>query len=55
MNVRAERVNLRHNNPDSKKFSNLIQGSGAPKQAKNQLANFRKGHAHNPSQGSGNI
>merc|ERR1711935_811372 len=31
-----------------------IQGSGAnPSQAKNQLANFRKGHAHNPSQGSG--
>jgi len=57
MNVRAERVNLRHNNGQAdggKKIRNLIQGSGAnPSQAKNQLANFRKGHAHNPSQGSG--
>ena len=56
MNVRAERVNLRHNNgaDGGKKIRNLIQGSGAnPSQAKNQLANFRKGHAHNPSQGSG--
>ena len=53
MNLRAERVNKHNKNMDSKKIRNLIQGSGAPSQAKNQLANFKRGHAHNPSQGSG--
>jgi len=53
MNLRAERVNRHNKNTDSKKIRNLIQGSGAPSQAKNQLANFKRGHAHNPSQGSG--
>jgi len=53
MNLRAERVNRHNKNADSKKIRNLIQGSGAPSQAKNQLANFKRGHTHNPSQGSG--
>ena len=54
MNLRAESQINRHNKKmDSKKIRNLIQGSGAPSQAKNQLANFKRGHAHNPSQGSG--
>ena len=55
MNLRAERVNLRHQNLENMKIRNLLQGSGASNssQAKNQLANFKRGHAHNPSQGSG--
>ena len=53
MNLRAERVN-RHKDLKNQKIRNLIQGSGASSsQAKNQLANFKRGHAHNPSQGSG--